>query len=55
MGYYDDHINAVAERWQRKYNSSGLTLAKFKVEAAATLKSYGWNEQEVERILNKIK
>ena len=55
MGFYDDHIDAVAKRWQEKYRHSGLTLAEFKKEATKTLTGYGWNEQEVERILRNVK
>ena len=54
MSWHKEHINEVAKRWQEKYENSGLTLAAFKKAAAKILKSYGWNEREVEQILSKI-
>lgn len=55
MGYYEDHIKAVTERWKRKYKESQLTATEFIEKAKVTLTKYGWNEQEVETILKGIK
>ena len=54
MGYYEDHIQAVAERWKKEYKESKLTASDFIKSAKVTLTKYGWNEKEIERILKGI-
>ena len=54
VGYYEDHIQAVAERWKKEYKESKLTASDFIKSAKVTLTKYGWNEKEIERILKGI-
>lgn len=43
MGYYEDHLHAVAKR--RRANTSNEARER------KTLKAYGWNDTEVETII----
>lgn len=51
MGYYDDHIIAVGKRWRQKRKESELSSAEFEAYTRKTMKEYGWNETEINRIV----
>lgn len=55
MGFYEDHLNAVRKRWQKSYEESNHTAADFKKQATVILKSYGWEDKEIEYILKDVK
>lgn len=49
MGFYDDHINAVAMRRAADAAKRGYNIE------AVILERYGWSEQEIERIIKREK
>lgn len=51
MGWYEDHLQAVRQRWKRKKEESKLSEAEFLAYARKTLLGYGWTAEEVEMIL----
>ena len=53
MGWHDDHMNAVSNRWANKYRESGLTADKFSKRMKKTLLEYGWTEQEADEMIAK--
>jgi len=55
MGFYDDHLAAVRNRWRKHYETMNFTAAEFRERATRTLKSYGWEDKEIEYILKDIK
>ena len=51
MSWSDDHRNAVADRWGRKYRESGMTLAAFTEYMRKTMLEYGWSKPDTERMI----
>lgn len=51
MGWHEDHLQAVRERWQKKKKESKLHEAEFLELARITLLKYGWTIADIERIL----
>lgn len=48
MGWADDHRNAVADRWGRKFLESGMTAAEFGIHMKKTMLKYGWSEADAD-------
>lgn len=55
MGFYEDHLNAVRKRFHNHYKTMKFTAAEFRERATRTLKSYGWEDKEIEYILKDVK
>lgn len=53
MGWHEDHLQAVRERWKKKKEESKLPEAEFLELARKTLLNYGWTIEDIERILNQ--
>ena len=53
MGWNDDHVVAVSDRWANKYRESGLSAHEFGKRMKETLLSYGWSELEADKIVSK--
>ena len=53
MSWYDDHINAVADRFAKKC-AEAPNKTKFIKRLRQDLPSMGWNEQEIDRIIKRI-
>ena len=51
MSYYNDHLKAVSKRWIKKREESYLPADEFNERARKTLKDYGWNDAEINKIL----
>jgi hypothetical protein len=51
MSYYNDHLKAVSRRWINKREESDLPADEFNRQARKTLKDYGWNDAEINKIL----
>lgn len=53
MSWYDDHLNAVADRFAKRYVKA-QNKAQFIHTARKELLRMGWSEQEVDRIIKRI-
>ena len=51
MGWQDDHRNAVADRWGKKYRESGMTAADFSRHMKDTMLRYGWSEADADKMV----
>lgn len=53
MGWTEDHRNAVADRWREKYRQSGMCAADFSKHMQETLLGYGWEESDVQTMIER--
>lgn len=53
MSWYDDHLNAVADRFAKRYVKA-QNKAQFIQTARKDLLRMGWTEPEVDRIIKRI-
>ena len=51
MGWNDDHRNAVADRWAKKFRESGMTAAEFSKHMKKTMLDYGWSEDDADKMV----
>lgn len=51
MGFHEDHRNAVADRWGKKYRESGMTAEAFSKYMKKTMLEYGWSEADADRMI----
>lgn len=55
QGWYIDHRNTVAKRWQRKRIENDLPMDYFCELARQTFKDCGWPDEDIEAMLKIIK
>ena len=53
MGWSEDHRNAVADRWGQKVRESYLSPDDFRNLMERTMKSYGWSEKDIEKMIDR--
>lgn len=51
MGWAEDHRNAVADRWGKKFLESGMTAAEFSIYMKKTMLEYGWSEADADKMV----
>ena len=51
MGWAEEHLNTVADRWGQKYKESDMSPEKFSKEMAAIMKQYGWSEADIKKMV----
>ena len=51
MGWNDDHRNAVADRWAKKFRESGMTAEEFRRYMKETMLEYGWSEADTQKMV----
>ena len=51
MGWAEDHRNAVADRWGKKFLESGMTASEFSKHMRKTMIEYGWSEADAEKMV----
>jgi hypothetical protein len=51
MGWHEDHMNTVADRWWQKYRESGMTSTDFRKYMKKTMLEYGWSESDADMIV----
>lgn len=47
MGWHEDHRNAVADRWAKKYHESGMSKEQFTEYMRKFMLKGGWDENDV--------
>lgn len=53
MGMYDDHRNAVADRWAKKYHESKMTKEQFTEYMREFMLKGGWDENDINIMVAK--
>lgn len=53
MGWHEDHRNAVAERWAKKYHESKMTEERFTEYMREFMLKGGWSEKDVNLMISK--
>ena len=53
MGWHEDHRNAVAERWAKKYQESGMTEEQFTEYMREFMLKGGWEENDINIMISK--
>lgn len=57
MGWHEEHRNAVADRWAKKYHESGKTEKEFRDYMRKFMLKGGWSETDtnimIEQAINK--
>ena len=51
MGWHEDHRNAVADRWAKKFKESGKTTDEFSKHMKQTMLEYGWSETDADKMV----
>lgn len=51
MGWNDDHRNAVADRWGKKFQESDMHPDMFSKHMKETLKKYGWSATDIKQMV----
>ena len=54
MGLREEHRNAVADRWKKKYQESGMTAATFSEYMKKTMLEYGWAECDANKMVERV-
>ena len=53
MSWYDDHLNAVADRFAKRY-AKGQNKARFIQSSGKEMQRLGWPEPDIDRMLKRI-
>ena len=51
MGWAEEHLNMVADRWGRKYKESDMSPERFSKYMTETMKYYGWSATDIKKML----
>lgn len=51
MGWAEEHLNTVADRWGQKYMESDMSPEKFSKYMAETMKKYGWSATDIKKMV----
>ena len=53
MGWREDHRNAVAERWAKKYRENKMTEEQFTEYMREFMLKGGWEENDINIMISK--
>lgn len=53
MGWHEDHRDAVAERWTKKYHESKMTEEQFTEYMRKFMLEGGWEENDINIMVSK--
>ena len=51
MGWAEEHLNTVADRWGQKYRESDMSPEKFSKHMIETMKLYGWSATDIKKMV----
>ena len=51
MGWAEEHLNMVADRWWQKYKESGMSPEVFSKYMTETMKQYGWSAEDIKKMV----
>ena len=51
MGWGEEHLNMVADRWGQKYKESDMSPERFSKYMTETMKRYGWSATDIKKML----
>ena len=51
MGWAEEHLNTVADRWGQKYKESDMSPGKFSKYMEETMKKYGWSAADIKKMV----
>jgi hypothetical protein len=54
MGWAEEHMSAVVDRWTKKYHQSGMSAEKFAVYMKKTMLEYGWSEKNASKMVAQV-
>ncbi len=54
MGWHEDHRNAVADRWTKKYHESGMAKEEFINYMRKFMIQGGWDEIDINIMISQV-
>lgn len=53
IGWAEEHRNTVADRWNKKFQESGMNAENFSKHMKKTMLEYGWSESDADKMIKR--